>query len=46
MKINYLANILRTAENIVCLAGKGMSREMGIHTYAESAKAYEIEEMY
>lgn len=46
MKINYLANTLRTAENIVCLAGKGMSREMGIHTYAENAKAYEIEELY
>lgn len=46
MKIEYLKKILQDAENVVCLAGKGMSREMGIHTYLEPARAYEIEKEY
>ncbi len=46
MKLDYLKDILQKAENIVCLAGKEVSREMGIHTYAEAEKAYEIEETY
>lgn len=46
MKIDCLRNTLQKAENVVCLAGKGMSREMGIHTYLETARAYEIEKAY
>lgn len=46
MKMNYLKDMLQKADNIVCLAGKEMSKEMGIHTYWEAAKAYEIERIY